>query len=53
MSDLSLVVQILRLRDIRPEWNEDGLPVCSERCPSFDGKRCEKLGFRPDRICEP
>lgn len=35
-----------------PEWFE-GIPCCSESCASFDGKRCELLGFRPGRICEP
>lgn len=36
--------------DIRPDkdW------LCTEdKCPSFDGKRCEVIGFRPDRFCEP
>lgn len=32
---------------------DDGLPLCSDRCPAFDGKRCELTGFRPDRVCEP
>ena len=35
-----------------PEWF-DGLPCCSESCPSHDGKRCELMGFRPSRLCEP
>lgn len=27
---------------------------CSQdECPSYDGKRCRAIGFRPDRWCEP
>lgn len=36
--------------DIRPDkdW------LCTmEQCPSYDGKRCMVMGFRPDRFCEP
>lgn len=36
-----------------PKWDSDSIPRCDERCPAFDGKRCELLGFRPDVICEP
>lgn len=36
-----------------PEWRDDGLPLCSDRCAAFDGKRCDILGHRPDAICEP
>jgi hypothetical protein len=36
----------------RPEWY-GVIPHCDERCPFFDGKRCEILGQRPSRICEP
>lgn len=39
--------------EYRPEAGEGGLPVCDERCPLHDGKRCEATGFRPDRYCEP
>lgn len=40
-------------RDVTPNWDED-IPRCStDECPSFDGKRCRKLGHRPDGICEP
>lgn len=36
-----------------PRWDGD-VPACStDDCPMFDGKRCEELGTRPDRICEP
>lgn len=37
---------------IQPEM-EKGIPICSERCPSYDGKRCDITGFRPSRVCEP
>lgn len=40
--------------DVRPRLDDAGVPWCSqEACPSFDGKRCRALGFRPDAICEP
>lgn len=40
--------------DVKPDWGSDGAaPFCSERCPSFDGKRCEVLGHRPGSLCEP
>lgn len=40
--------------DAAPNWANDGVPLCSEdECPSYDGKRCRLLGFRPDNICEP
>lgn len=32
---------------------QSGPPECSEECPHHDGKRCELMGFRPDRHCEP
>lgn len=38
---------------ILPAWSEDGQPVCDERCPFHDGKRCSATGFRPARHCEP
>lgn len=39
--------------DVRPMVDSQGVPRCSERCPSFDGKRCEILGHKPENICEP
>jgi len=37
-----------------PNVGSEGVPRCSyDDCPSFDGKRCEQLGFRPEDICEP
>ncbi|MGK3981379.1 hypothetical protein WMF38_57810 [Sorangium sp. So ce118] len=37
-----------------PTIDSNGVPLCSEnRCPSYDGKRCEETGFRPHTICEP
>lgn len=35
-----------------PKWLND-VPHCQERCPKFDGKRCDELGRQPDTICEP
>ena len=40
------------MTDVRPRWSSM-VPLCNENCPSFDGKRCERMGCRPDRICEP
>lgn len=31
--------------------HEHGVPMCSEQCPSYDGKRCEVLGFRVRTGC--
>lgn len=39
--------------DIRPDVDEDGVPVCTEECPQHDGKRCRALGHRPSYVCEP
>lgn len=40
--------------DIKPlVFPSDGVPMCQDSCPSYDGKRCRVMGFRPDRICEP
>ncbi len=38
--------------EIYPNW-DDYLPLCQERCPSHDGKRCEVIGCRPGNICGP
>lgn len=44
----------LSLLEARPDWQPNGVPVCSTLdCPSYDGKRCRLTGFRPARICEP
>lgn len=41
------------MNERQPRWFE-GVPTCAEDdCPSFDGKRCGEMGFKPDRICEP
>lgn len=38
---------------VRPTW-EGGVPFCAnDDCPSFDGKRCELIGFPPGGVCEP
>ena len=35
-----------------PDW--DGVvPIHSDHCGVYDGKRCGLMGFQPDRICEP
>lgn len=39
--------------DVRPTYDERGLPLCVDSCPNYDGKRCKATGFRPDRFCEP
>lgn len=42
--------------DIKPQWAASGdgeVPLCDERCPEFDGKRCGVMGNRPGRLCEP
>lgn len=40
--------------DVQPTWDGNGVPFCDrERCPSYDGKRCRAIGFRPESICEP
>lgn len=39
--------------DVEPHWDGD-VPRCStDECKSYDGKRCGKLGHRPEGICEP
>lgn len=40
--------------DISPTWTDLGVPQYTERfCHEYDGKRCQVMGFRPDRICDP
>jgi hypothetical protein len=41
--------------DAEPDWggSERRLPLCSETCRQYDGKRCRLTGNRPDAICEP
>lgn len=37
-----------------PDVDKHGTPWCTgDECGAYDGKRCELLGQRPDRICEP
>ena len=33
--------------------DKNGLPLHSDECPDYDGKRCSRMGFRPTRFCEP
>lgn len=35
------------------DWDDMGTPICTEKCPKHDGKRCGILGYRPGKICEP
>jgi DNA repair exonuclease SbcCD ATPase subunit len=42
----------IKVENASPDW-VDGVPVCSELCLSHDGKRCELLGLRAPRVCEP
>lgn len=37
---------------IQPSYVE-GIPECSETCPSHDGKRCKVQGCRPGLLCRP
>ncbi len=37
----------------KPMVGDDGIPKCNERCPQYDGKRCELLGHQPQSLCEP
>lgn len=37
---------------IQPKFHND-IGYCQEKCPSYDGKRCEVMGFHPESICEP
>jgi hypothetical protein len=37
------------MSNYKPEFDKHGVGWCSKKCP----KRCEVLGFVPDRICEP
>ena len=39
--------------EIRPHLASDGVPMCTDSCPSYDGARCRVLGFKPGNICEP
>jgi len=37
-----------------PDRSGDGVPYCTyEKCPQYDGKRCDLMGQRPSWICEP
>ena len=47
------IVDSLGRRDLRPDPAEDGIPYCSEECPSHDGKRCRLIGSRAPNVCEP
>ena len=38
---------------VEPNMALSGVPFCDHACRSYDGKRCEKLGFRPAAHCEP
>ena len=39
---------------MQPEVSEKtGVPWCSKRCPSNDGKRCTLMGYEPSSVCEP
>lgn len=38
---------------IKPRLDEYQVPWCDEHCQYHDGKRCELLGHRPERICIP
>ena len=65
MPDLAkMKIELLHLH-VLPVWGYGSLhqgedqkftsdiPECSDRCPSFDGKRCDHLIGQPGRICQP
>jgi len=31
----------------------DHVPLCSEKCPHHDGKRCRVTGNEPEQVCRP
>lgn len=38
--------------DATPNWI-GGVPLCTDACPHYDGKRCRVLGMRAPDLCEP
>lgn len=38
---------------VEPRLDEHQVPWCNERCPYYDGKRCELLGHPPESVCVP
>jgi hypothetical protein len=47
------VLKWIHTESMQPEINDLGVPLCDERCPSHDGKRCRLLGLPPSIVCEP
>lgn len=54
MSDRKKWVALVlhNIDDARPAW-DGAVPGCSDRCPHYDGKRCELTGNRPYGVCAP
>lgn len=51
---LDTIKATLAAEDIRPIWQEpSNAPMCVGDCPSYDGKRCRVLGWRPGAVCVP
>lgn len=38
---------------ISPYEDDNGVGLCHEKCPQYDGKRCELMGRRPSEVCYP
>ena len=53
MNEANHLKELVETEDMRPDWNNRFVPECSDCCPSFDGKRCQLLGHRPDEVCRP
>lgn len=35
------------------QTTDKGVPLHSDLCPAYDGKRCQLMGFKPGTICQP
>jgi len=53
MNLLEKVKNEAEAQELQADWTEDG-PLCTTSiCAQHDGKRCQALGARPGRHCEP
>lgn len=56
MNALNKLKDRLASENVQPRWETGRYagPMCTEdSCPSFDGRRCDKIGGRPHGSCEP